>query len=192
MELPKNTIITPVFRTMFPALFTPVQMKDQPNSTPKYKVEALFDEYADLTDLKALASKVAREKWGDRLPAKLKYPFRSGDERTLEDGVTPRPEYTGKVFCIFSSGYQVAVVDRNKIPITDETLVYPGVKGRAIVKCNWYNTAGNIGVTFYLQLYQLVGGGERVIPQMDQYLPDDLPAEESEDNWGSINNDMSF
>lgn len=188
VNLPKNTIITPIFRTMYPALFEPSVMKDQINATPKYQLEAIFDP-KDIKAMAALVERVGKEEWKRGLPNNFRNPIRDGSEKTYMDeegNFVQRPEYSGKIFCKFSTQYKngFAIVDRNKNPLADESLIYPGVYGRAIVTCKPYSTAGNMGVTFYLKLYQLVGGGDRVIPTVEHYLPDDLPPEEPNDSWG--------
>lgn len=171
-ELPPNTIVTPIFRTMFPALFEPRGFEGQ---TPKYSVEALFENPDDLEAMKQLAKKVVAEKWPKQRPAKLHNPFRDGSEREYED-------YQGGMFVRFSSTYEVRVVDQAKRPVVDPNRVYAGQYGRAVVTCRAFDTAGNRGVSFYLNVYQIVRDGDPIRPNLENYLPDDLPTTDYDPN----------
>jgi hypothetical protein len=180
MGLSKNMVITPKFRTMYPALFEPTRFKDLPNSPLKYQVEAVFDEDTDLRELKAKIDQAVKEKWGNRVPVDLNDTLRPGSDRSIqrEDGsIAQNPVYSGKTFCKFASLYPVAVVDSKKLPVSDQSLIYPGVYGRAIVTIRAYDLAGNRGVGMFLNVYQLIGGGERVIQDITEFLPDDLGGE---------------
>lgn len=165
MELSNNMIITPEFRVNYPALLEP---KEDLNGNLKYSVEALFYDAKALDKMKKLCQDAILQTWGKNPPSGLKLPFKSGDDSAIK-------EYHGKIYCRFRSTYAVRVVGPNKQPITDESQIYPGMWGRAIVTCKAYNMQLSKGVSFYLNLFQKIRDDEPAfqIP-MEDFL-DDLP-----------------
>lgn len=62
-----------------------------------------------------------------------------------------------------NSDRQPPVVDRNKVPITDKTLVYSGVWAHVIIDAYaWSHETGGKGVSFDLRAVQIVRDDERL------------------------------
>lgn len=165
--------LTPEFRVGFPAVFKP--RKNEQNGQMEYSVQALFPKGADLSKLKAVAKQACIEKWGEdpkRWPEPLKNPFRKQEELTKKDsnkkviyGKDGKPvlregAVEGAIFCNFKSKQRPAVVDEQVQLILDESQFYAGCYARATVNAKAYDTAGNRGVSLYLQNVQKTRDGE--------------------------------
>lgn len=114
-------------RLSFPYLFK-AQAPMEQGREPKYAVTCLFPMGADLTVLRAAASRVALEKWpnlgqpGGIQPAQLHTPFKDQGDKAQWGGYSP-----GAICITASSERKPPVVDARLAPITDEALIYPGV-----------------------------------------------------------------
>jgi len=144
-------VITPEFRVSFPHVFKAHAFQDQ---EPKFRLTMLFDKAADLSAMKQLASNAAVEKWGKKIPADLRSPFRDGSEKEDLEG------YEGMVFINATSKQKPGVVDENVQDIMDETEFYAGCYARATVTAYAYDAMGNRGVSFGLQNVQKLRDGE--------------------------------
>lgn len=78
-------------------------------------------------------------KWGGKEPKKIDLPLRDGDDR--DDEV-----YAGHFYLNAKSNTRPGVVDRKKVPITDEEEVYSGVWAVMSVTFYAYDVSGNRGV----------------------------------------------
>lgn len=149
-------IVTPPFRAAFPKLFKPDSM---PGSEKEfYSVEAVFPPDTDLTAMKQLAARVAKEHWGDKIPKRLESPFRSGNDYN-EERENPRPELEDCTFIRLKTSNKPDVVEKNpNVFITDESEIYSGCWMRASVYCHPYDNRQNPqqknGVTFLLNHVQ--------------------------------------
>lgn len=74
----KTRLVTPDAILSYPNLFVPRAMAE--GMPEKYSCELIFPEGTDLTPLREAASAAAIQKWGDKLPANVRSPFRDGDE----------------------------------------------------------------------------------------------------------------
>lgn len=147
-------ITTPEFRVSFPAVFEPVSFE---GGAAKYKVNMLFLKGTDLTQMIALATATADEKWPDKSkrPANLRNPFRDGDvEKPETEG------YIDHMFVAATSKIKPGVVDLQVQDIINQEEFYAGCYAIATVTCYAYNTAGNAGVAFGLQNIQKKRDGE--------------------------------
>lgn len=149
-------VMTPKFRLSFPDLLKPRAFQGQ---EPKYGCAMLFPPDADLKEMKKKATLAAREKWGDKIPKKLKTPFRDATELDY-DGYDE-----GWILVRATSQSKPGLVDENLDDVIDPGEIYPGRWARAILVPAGYETAGNKGVTFYVNGIQLLdhddqfGGG---------------------------------
>jgi len=164
MALPDNTIITPVFQVNFPALFHPEVVKFSEDDTEvriKYKVQALFSPDTDLSSLLTLAKTVSQERWPKGNP-KMRSPFLDGNDSKYAN-------YHGCTYMRFLSDYPPVVRDHNNNIIKDESEIYPGCYGRAIVKCVAYEKKFNSGISFFLLAFQKTADGTPImgIPEAD-------------------------
>lgn len=148
-EQKTNKVLTPKFRVSFPALFE--ARLNQLSKKNEFGVMMLFPKGTDLTDLKKLAQKVAIDKWGKKMPKKLRSPFRDGNEKYEESG---REEYKDCIYINAKSQYKPGVVGPDVQPLIDPGEVYGGCWGRATVTAYAYDTMGNQGVSFSLQNFQ--------------------------------------
>ncbi len=144
--------VSPVGRVSFPDAYKPRKMEGS-DGDPKYAVTLLFDDGADLAEMKAAAAAAAKEKFGDKVKG-LRSPFRAGDDKEY-DG------YAGKTYVRFSSPQAPAVVDGRKQPITEASgRFYAGCFARVSWTCYAYDKGGNRGVAFGLGNIQKTGDGE--------------------------------
>lgn len=156
-------VITPEAIISYPHIFEP---QTPPGATePVYSCSLVFADGVDLTDLKAAALAVGKEKWGDRFKemvksGKVRMPFR-------EDGVEKGyPE--GSTFMNVKSKQQPQVVSKFAGPdgkpaaITDPKEIYPGAKVKASLRAYAYSVNGNNGVAFSLGNIQKTDDGPRM------------------------------
>jgi len=151
-------VTTPVFTASFPQVFEATGFA---GSDPKFSVTMLWDKEEDLSKLKAACEAAIEKKWkGDR-PAKIEMPMKDGDLKLDKDG-KPRPEYAGKKYAIAKAKPEDVphVVDLEKNPILDKTVVYGGCEMRAAVSAYAWTFAGKHGVSLYLGNIQRTGDGE--------------------------------
>ena len=148
-------VITPVARLSYPALFKPAEAMNE-GDVAKYQCELIFSSGADLKALKAAATLAAKDKWGDKVPKKLRSPFREGDEdREGKDG------YEGATFISARSKDKPGVVvGPDREICTDASDVYGGCYVRASVTAFAYEAKGNAGVAFALNNVWKVRDGE--------------------------------
>lgn len=144
MAASEYRIITPLARLSYPAIFKPAK-PFQDGGKEKYQCELIFPAGTDISELKKIATKCARDKWGENMPKKLRSPFRSG----TEDRETE--EYQGAIFiCPRSVDKPGVVVGPNREPCLDESEVYGGCWVRASVTAFAYDQDMSKGIAFAL------------------------------------------
>ena len=155
MTSPKTEIVTPEFRISFPSLFRPDAQEGQ---EPKYKLTMLYPKAAEgaLAPLKQRARELVAAKWPNpkTRPATIRNPFRDGEEKAHLGG------YSGTVFCTATNKSRPKVLGPDMQPILDESRVYAGSYGRAVVKVYAYCRNGNSGVGLSLIMVQWLRDGE--------------------------------
>lgn len=154
-------ISTPKFRVSFPELFTAKTNDDGEN--PEYSLKMLFSKKTDMTEMKRVVERAAKEKWGDKVPKSLQRPFVDGDTKDY-DG------YEGQIVVRASSKYKPKVCDRDpNVEITSSEDLYPGCYARAVVLARAYEakdkkgTVMKRGVSFRLVAVQKWEEGEPFI-----------------------------
>lgn len=152
-----SNIITPEFRVSFPQILEP-RLNDL-NGKMEYSLVALFPKGADLSALKAAAAAAAKEKWGDKLPANMRSPFRDQAEKE-KDGKLPAGMEAGAIFMSLKANQRPGLVDAKVQPIIDASDFYAGCWARAQVRAFAYDNKGNRGVSFGLQNVQKMREGE--------------------------------
>lgn len=152
----KPRLVTPKCRLSFPTLFRPRAI--EAGKEPVYSCTLLISPEAQATPefaaLKAAASAAVREKWGDKVPAGLRSPFRKAEEKADKEGYEP-----GWLFINCSSKQRPGVVDRNRQAIIDENDIYPGCFVIASLNPYAYDQKGNKGVSFGLNNVMKVADG---------------------------------
>jgi hypothetical protein len=106
--------------------------------------------------------------WTDSMQGGLHYPLRKGDDNYMKDpqkfglwrglwfincGMAPKTKS--------GADQRPAVLDEKGTPC-DPKLFYPGCYGRMQVTVSAYDTAGNRGVTYYLNAVQFARHGEKM------------------------------
>jgi hypothetical protein len=148
-----DKVTTPVFRVSFPAMF---EAKSFQEGEPKFSLVMIFDSKADIKAMRKLANDAAHEKFGAKLPANLKSPFRDGKEKAHLQGYGE-----GTIFATASSKQKPGLVDQRVQPIIDRDEFYAGCYARATVTAFAYDQKGNKGVAFGLNNVQKIRDGER-------------------------------
>lgn len=129
------------------------------NSKPKVSTAVLVPK-SDTTTVEALRAavrEVIAEKWGTKPPKSLRIPLNDGDSSDYE-------EQAGHIVFNASSIRRVPVVGTDLLPFSDERIaeeVYGGQKARVAVRAFAYEADGSKGVSFGLQMVQILGGGDR-------------------------------
>ncbi len=154
----KNTnVMTPKFRAFYANVWEPRAMQE--GKEPFYSVMMVFDKEAQATEefksLKKMAMQAAKEKFGEKLPANLRTPFRKGSEKLDTNGME-----ADFVFVNAKSKYKPGVVNQIAQDIIDKDEFYSGCYARATITCYAYDMQGNKGVAFGLQNLQKLGEGE--------------------------------
>lgn len=181
-------LVTPKFRVSFPCVF---EAKSAFDGQPKrYSLTMLFDKAAlakdpeqkKLFDAMIQAVKdAAREKWGDKIPANLRNPFRNGKEKEQFQGYGE-----GVVFVVTTSQTRPGLVNNQLQPIIEAEEFYAGCYARATVNAYAYEKMGNAGVSFGLHNIQKLGDGEpfsgRTKPEQDFDAIDQEIAAAGKDN----------
>lgn len=163
--------VTPEFRVSYPALFEARSADPSKPNEKNFGMEMLFrvsgaqgtEKNVDIKDLKAAAEAACIGAWG---PDKskwgaFKHPFKKGDD----------PQWSGKagygagiifVRCGRKEAFgRPTVVDQNVKDIMDKTAIYPGCYCRAKIHAyTWKHPTGGKGVSFNLDMVQLVRDGE--------------------------------
>lgn len=147
-------IRTPEFRVSFPQVF---EAKAFGQQKAKFAVTMLFDEDADLSEMRKAATKAAVKMFGPKedWPETFKWPFRKGDKKKDLDG------YAGKIFVKATTTQRPGVVDRFGKKIEPESgKFYAGCYAVATVVCAAFDKDGGKGVTFYLNNIKKTRDGE--------------------------------
>lgn len=171
--------MTPEFRVAFPHVFVPAPPMPGQQSDPKYQLVMLFPKDADLSRLKTAAQIAGEDKFGDQFmqlhqQGLLKTPFRDGDEHNATRVAQKKKElagYAGHIFVSVSSIEKPPLVNENVEPIIRKEDFYGGCYAQAQVYAHAYNTAGNMGVTFFVNAIQKTRDGE---PFSGRANPDDI------------------
>lgn len=171
-----GNVLTGKFRVSYPNVFK--TKKNDLNGKDEYSVVAIFPKGADLSKLQAACKEAAKEKWGDKIPANLRSPFRKHEERQIEnekgDMIFPAGMEAGGIFINLKSNQRPGVVNERTEDIINESEFYAGCFARATVRPYAYGGPGTKfapGIAFGLQNIQKMADGEplgsRTKPQDD-------------------------
>lgn len=151
-----TNLITPPFRASFVHLVKPRAAAE--GAPEKYSLMVVLPESDPktapfLADLQARCDAVAKEKFGGKLPKKMRLPFRDGDE---EDN---RPEWAGCVVFPASASleFKPQIVDTDLQEIIDPAELYSGAWYRVSLRpYAWEHPTGGKGVSIGLVNVQKV------------------------------------
>lgn len=144
-------VMTPHFRVSFPNLFKPKAAFE--GQEPVYSVQMLIPKDTNIDELKKAAKQAAVKKFGNDVPKNIRWPFKNGNEKNLEN-------YKDMIVIEARSKMKPGVVDRQLNEVLDPGEVYAGCWARATLVAYGYDKAGNKGVSFGLQNIQKVKDDE--------------------------------
>jgi len=171
-------VITGMVRFSYANLFEAKAAKE--GQEAKFSVSLIIPK-SDIASLKIIkaaideAKKEGASKWGGKIPAGLKMPLRDGDTDRPDDG-----NYENCYFVNANSKQKPQIVDKNRNPVTEESLVYSGCYGRASLTFYGYNSNGSKGIACGLQNIQKLEEGEPLSGR--SRAEDDFEALEDEEN----------
>lgn len=161
------SLITPVFRVSFPAVFQPARPMNATDK-PKFGVTMLFDMKdpevaAGVQRMKDAVKAVIVGKFGPdqaKWPKGMRIPFRKGEEKDT-DGYGP-----GVIFVAARSDRRPGLVQawagadgKTPAPLTDPNDFYGGCYARASVNPFWFDKGVNKGVALGLNNIQKIKDG---------------------------------
>ncbi len=147
-----GNIITPKARMSFPNVFVAKAFEE--GQKAKFGLSILIPPNADISLLKEAAAKVAKEKWGGKLPDKMKNPFlKAGEYDTTRD-------FEGWTLIRTTAVSKPGIVNAAGQNVTEESEVYPGRWCSASVRAFAWEMKTGKGVSFGLQNIQLLDHDE--------------------------------
>ena len=152
----KNYIL-PIGRASYISVLNP---KADAKGTLKYSTDILWSKDTDLSGLKAVLEKAAKEKWGAKAPKNVTSFIKDGGGVRPKTGEPYAPEYHGHYFITIKIKRRPGVVDSQMQPIINDSDPYGGCYIRARVLPYAYEIDNSKGVTLYLQNIQKVKDGE--------------------------------
>ena len=180
-EKKNDRMMTPVGRLVNASLWVKDTYKDEKGreATPQYKIEMAF-EPKDINDLEDAVVAAAIEEWGagaekDYDNGTIRSPIIDGDQ--LADERVKRGKagdaYKGKVVLRANTqfnrhgedgpgGIYVCDEKAEAIDFANQSKVYPGSYGIAVINISPYSVDRQRGVKLYLAGYQFVKDGERL------------------------------
>ena len=143
-------VMSPEFRVAFAKVFTPDPEND------KYSLGMLFNNKANLNELKELVTNVVKDKYGDKVPKKFMYPFKDGNDQDLES----YPFFEDHTIINASTKFKIGLVDEDVNPIIDQSEFYNGCYARATLSAYCWEFKGKAGVSFNVANIQKLRDGE--------------------------------
>ena len=162
-------IHTPEGTARWVSVFQPRQRQNKAGvdqGDPRYEITIIFDEDADLKQMKAAAQAAGVEKFGAKFVEGVKkgkylWPFADNATKVDDDDV-PYAGYENPGFSVkFKTKDKPGMVDADAEPIMDKKDVYDGMRARVSCRAFAYDNESK-GVAFYLINVQKLGDGERM------------------------------
>lgn len=138
-------VVTGLVRFSYVNVFKPQAING--STDEKYSVSLIIPKTDKVTlnkiktAIAAATEKGKTAKWGGKLPKALDNPLHDGDVEKEDDEV-----YAGSFYLNAKCKGKPGVVDKHKMPITDEEDFYSGCYGYASVNFFAYDAAGNKGI----------------------------------------------
>lgn len=173
---------TPLARLSFPKLFKPEQFQGKGDAY--FGCALLFPKSSDLGEMKKAIVKAATEAFGEKAnwPKDLSLPWRDGDDQADYEG------YADHYYVNAKTKRKPVIVGRDKAPIEDESEIYGGLYGRAVLVAKATESGGKYYVSLYLQGFQKwkdgpqFGGGVNVNDDFADDLDDDMDDDTASDD----------
>lgn len=162
------TFITPTGTATFVHIWEPFAFKSKDpakQKEPQYRLTLVFDDEADLSEMKKIAGQALVKKFGKAEASamlkrkQLSLPWRDGIE--YEEYGEPFTN-DGAVFISASSRSAPGVVNERAKQIMKQQDFYPGCLARISVYAHAFDSMGNKGVTFLLNNVQKMGDGTKL------------------------------
>lgn len=155
-------VTTGKVRFSFLNVFTPRQMEGSPDA--KYSVTLLIpkSDRATIAKIKA-AQQAAKDVWSSKHAGKAapsKSTIHDGDGVRPSDGEPFGDECKGCYVMTVSSKTKPVLVYADKTPLTEQTELYSGCYGKAVINFFCYETAGNRGISAGLNGLMKLEDGE--------------------------------
>lgn len=157
-------VVTGEVRLSYAHLFEPYS--GDPEQAAKFSTVIIIpkSDKATLNAIRKAAGEAAeggKAKFGGKIPPNVaKNPATTLHDGDEEADLERNPEYEGCYYMSISSKVQPGLVDRNKMPILDNSSLYSGCYVRVAMGAFAYNTNGNKGVSFGLNHVQKLRDGE--------------------------------
>ena len=159
-QVNSTKVVTGKVRFCYVNVFEPTAMNE--GDTPKYNICVLIpkSDTATIDKIKKAveaAKEAGKAKLADkncRIPAKLKFPLRDGDEERPDD-----PAFEDHYFINANSMRQPSIVDRSLNPIMSRDEFYSGCYGRASINFYAFNVSSK-GIAAGLNNLQKLEDGE--------------------------------
>lgn len=158
-----TVVVTPKARMAFPEL---LEAKKDLSGREIYSVTLLFPKDSDLAELKAACEEAALKKWPKKETWKnmnLRWPFSDGSTKGKTDSDGNFRPYKGYENAVVlnvkrpaKNGAPVVVQANPHISVTEPAEIYGGRWCRAQIAAFAYDQAGNRGVSFGLNMVQLL------------------------------------
>ena len=110
--------------------------------------------------IKEACKAAIEKKWGAKPPQRLRNPLRDADAEASAKGVDPAPGYAEHFFVKLKTYLKPGIVTRENKPVTDTEAFMSGDYCRVSITAAAYDTAGNAGVSFWLNNIQVLERGE--------------------------------
>lgn len=190
-ELKPGFVMTPKLRVSFPDVFVARAMEE--GAEADFGLTMLFASGANLAPLYEAAKWAAQAKWGNKIPPKLKTPFKNAEEGCDREGNRyDGYEDDGMIFVRARSKRKPDIRDESGTRrLTDAGGFYAGCYARALIHAYaWSHKTGGCGVSFGLDHLQRWGHGEQFSGGVanaddlfdsveDDAFPTDAPAPEA-------------
>lgn len=156
-------------------------------SDDKYKTDLILEKDAPCIEkITKLCKEAATEKWG-KLPKKLAFPFKDGDEEAEKKD---KPELKGKVIIRCKTKFKPDVVNVEREPLEEGVFVSSGDQIRVSVACVPYKLKGDYGVSLQLRAVQLIE--KRARSAADDFEDFESDSETPESNSSGEDDDVDF
>lgn len=157
MDNNKTKVITGKVRFSYANIWEPKSIN---GGDEKYSVSIIIpkSDTKTINDIKAAietAKQEGKAKFGGKIPANLKLPFRDGDIDRPDDEA-----YKNSYFINANSKDKPQIVDKNVKPIMDQGELYSGCYGRVSITFYAFNQNGNKGIACGLGNLQKLADGE--------------------------------
>jgi len=157
-----TAVLSPIGRAAYPNVAKARARK--PTDKPRFSITLVYPAGTDLTKLKQLAKEVALKKFPGGIPAKLRSPFRPGEDKRRDDGTMPEGFQPDDIFIEFwryeeHGNAKYVDANRNEMLASD---IYAGMTGRVAAKASAYDVDGNKGVSMHLEAFQKHEDGEPI------------------------------